>query len=61
MEKTRNSIKNISNIDDFCFNLKKVIPKISLEKRYYFILIFEDNIQYKTGFLYFMLIKFQII
>lgn len=47
----KNSIKNISNIEDFCLNLKKVIPKISLEKRYYFIMIFEDNIQYKTDYL----------
>lgn len=51
MENIKNSIKNISNVNDFCFKLKMVIPKISLEKRYYFILIFEDNIQYKTDYL----------
>lgn len=64
--KIRNSIKNINNVNDFYFQLKAVIPKInndakrslardeakaSSSNKYYFVLLFEDNISYKTDYL----------
>lgn len=44
----KNSIKSISNIDNFYLHLIQVIPKVSLKNEYYFILIFEDGIEYRT-------------
>lgn len=49
--KIKNSIKSISNIDDFYLQLIQIIPKISKtinKTNYYFILVFEDNLIYKT-------------
>ena len=46
--KIKNSIKSISNIDDTYIHLIQVIPKISNKNDYYFILIFEEGIEYKT-------------
>ena len=46
--KIKNSIKSISNIDEFYLELIGVMPKISLKNEYYFILLFEDGINYKT-------------
>lgn len=45
MIKIKNSIKNISNIDDFYLQLKAVIPKTTSDNKYYFILLFEDDEQ----------------
>lgn len=46
--KIKNSIKSISNINDAYLHLIQVIPKISNKNDYYFILIFEEEIEYKT-------------
>lgn len=46
--KLKNSIKSISNINEFYLHLIQVIPRISNKNDYYFILIFEEEIEYKT-------------
>lgn len=56
----RKSLKSISNIKDFNDNIKSIIPKISRDNNYYFIISMEHN-EYKTDILSNELIKINSI
>ena len=56
----RKSLKSISNIKDFNDNIKAIIPKISRDNNYYFIILMEHN-EYRTDILSNELIKINSI